>query len=725
MTLARWLRLALVTSSLPSVHSVEERNKLNPVRKVVTLLQNMQKKVTEEGNREAELFQKFQCFCKTGKGDLSASIAAAEDKVPAVTSDIEGAEAKLSGAKGALKQAQEERAAAKQAIAEATAIRDKEAAAFAGLKASQTADVAAIRKAVDAISNGVAGSFLQTPAAQVLRRAVSRMTLVGSDQEEVSAFLSQSSVYAPQSGEIIGILKQMGDTMAEGLSDATKAEEEAISTHAGLMNAKKKEIAVLTATIEAKTGQIGELGVSTVQMKEDLSDTEETLLQDKTFLAELDKGCSNKAAEWEERSKTRSDELVALADTIKVLNDDDALELFKQTLPSPGASLIQVQQGMSTVRSKALAVLRSARDSIGTNDRPGIETLMLALTNKAHSAGGFGKIIRMIDGLVELLGHEQKDDDDKKAYCAQQFDESDDKKKALQRTVSAEESSIANAKEAIASISQEIAALEAGIRALDKSVAEATAQRKDENAEYKALIASDSAAQEVLAFAKNRLNKFYNPKLYKPPPKAELSSGDRIYSNMGGTLATEAPGGIAGTGIAVFAQVSMHTHRKAAAAPPPATWGAYATKSQENTGVIAMIDLLINDLEKEMTEAETQEKDSQADYKQLMKDSADKRATDSKSLTEKGAAKADMDTALQAHVQARAEGAKDLMLTAKYISSLHADCDWLLEYFDARKEARSGEVDSLNKAKAVLSGADYSLLQTTRSHGFLRGQAWP
>jgi len=59
------------------------------------------------------------------------------------------------------------------------------------------------------------------------------------------------------------------------------------------------------------------------------------------------------------------------------------------------------------------------------------------------------------------------------------------------------------------------------------------------------------------------------------------------------------------------------------------------------------------------------------------------------------------------------------MATMKVISSLHAECDWLLQYYDARKEARSGEVDSLKKAKAILSGADYSLLQRSRSHAFL------
>merc|ERR1712013_160323 len=111
-----------------------------------------------------------------------------------------------------------------------------------------------------------------------------------------------------------------------------------------------------------------------------------------------------------------------------------------------------------------------------------------------------------------------------------------------------EENAIATTQEGIATLAEEIAALTEGIKALDKAVAEATEQRKEENTEYKALIASNTAATQLLAFAKNRLNKFYNPKLYKPAPKVELSSEDRIYSNMGGVVTTAAPGGIANTG---------------------------------------------------------------------------------------------------------------------------------------------------------------------------------
>merc|ERR1711920_181307 len=382
---------------------------------------------------------------------------------------------------------------------------------------------------------------------------------------------SQSSEYAPQSGEIIGILKQMGDTMAANLASATSEEEAAIKTFDGLVQAKKKEIEALTITVESKTGQIGELGVSIVRMKNDLEETQGILAEDKAFLADLSKSCSTKTSEWEARSKTRAEELVALADTIKVLNDDDALELFKQTLPSSSASLLQVTSTAQR-QLEALSAIRSSMQGATVQDKPGLELLALALTGKkAAASGGFDKVVQMIDNMVGILKTEQDDDDHKKEYCATQFDTSDDKKKALARSVAGEEAAIAEAKEAIATLSQEIATLEAGIRALDKAVSDATAQRKDENAEYKALMASDTAAKEVLAFAKNRLNKFYNPKLYKAPPKVELSAGDRVYKSLGN------PDDLVTT---------------AAPAAPPATWGAYAAKSEENTGVIAMLEML-------------------------------------------------------------------------------------------------------------------------------------
>merc|ERR1740121_1918782 len=209
-------------------------------------------------------------------------------------------------------------------------------------------------------------------------------------------------------------------------------------------------------------------------------------------------------------------------------------------------------------------------------------------------------------------------------------------------------------------------ALEAGIKALDKSVAEATEQRKAENAEYKDLMANNGAAKELIIFAKNRLQKFYNPKLYKAPPKQKLSEEDQIFVNNGGTPPP----------------------------PPPETMEAYTKKSGESNGVMSMMDLLVKDLDKEMTEAETGEKVAQEDYEKAMKDSAEKRAQDSKSLNDKEAATADMKGALEESVAEKKSTTKELMATTRYIQELHAECDWLLEYFDVRKQARADEIDS-------------------------------
>merc|ERR1719208_717103 len=142
----------------------------------------------------------------------------------------------------------------------------------------------------------------------------------------------------------------------------------------------------------------------------------------------------------------------------------------------------------------------------------------------------------MIDEMVTLLKKEQDDDDAKKEYCNKEFDTTDDKKKGLEIAISDSEVAIEELEGSIANLADEIKSLEAGIKALDKSVAEATEQRKAENAEYKELMAADASAKDLLGLAKNRLNKFYNPKLYKPPAKVELSAQDRITVNMGGSI---------------------------------------------------------------------------------------------------------------------------------------------------------------------------------------------
>jgi len=703
---------------LPGAAASQEKQQANPIRRVVDMLQLMQQKVIAEGEKQEAAYNKFMCYCKNSGGDLATSIQAAEDKIEALTSSIKSDLEAKEQTEANLKEHIASRDDAKDTIAKATALRKKEAAAYAKVKSDSETNLAALEKAIPLIEKGMAGAFLQTTAASQVRTFVmERADLPDASRDDVLAFLSggSDSKYVPQSGEIVGILKTIHDEMTASYAEATADEKAAIENFEALMAAKKKEIATLQKQIETEMTRIGDLSVKTAAEENDLEDTRETLAEDQKFKRELETSCDTKTGDWELIKKTRSEELTALADTIKVLNDDDALDLFKQTLPSASMSFVQIQVGKSAMRSKALALIQKASVSLKSSKmaaQPQLDLLALALSGKK---AGFEKVIGMIDSMVKNLHKEQTGDDDLKAYCESSLDKADDQRKVLENSIHDSEAAIAEMEGAIAQLTEEIAALTAGVKALDKSVAEVTELRKAENADFKKLISDDTAAKDLLKFAKNRLNKFYNPKLYKPPPKNELTGEERLTVNLGGTVTTPAPGGIANTGIsASFVQVSSDV----APPPPPETFGPYQKKTDSGNGVIEMIDLLVKDMDKEMQEATVDEDHAQKEYETLMSDSADKRAADSKSITDKNSEKASTEESLQNEQEAKADTTGEHMNTMKEISSLHGECDWLVKYFDVRKQARADEIESLNNAKAVLNGADYSLMQ----RGSLRGK---
>jgi len=671
-------------------HAVDMEHRVNPIRKVVTMLQMMQNKVEGEGKKKEEIFEKFMCYCGNADEILGGAIEAAESKIPQLESAIKEDLAMKKQLEADLKKHKADRSAAKEAVAKAKAIREKEATAFKKESGDLKTNIGGLAKAIPAIEKGMKG-FLQTNAASVVKDLSITMDMSSVDREMLASFLSTKAGYSPASGEIVGILKTMDDEMKASLKDAEDGEAAAITEFDGLVAAKTKEINALTESIETKTARVGEIAVKTAEQENDLEDTKEDLEESKKFLADLEVNCENKKKEWAEYGKMMQQELLALADTIKILNDDDALELFKKTLPGGASSFLQMQS-TSAQRDRALHLLRKSVD-------PRVDLLAIALRG---GKAGFGKIIKLIDELTATLKKEQQEDTDKKEWCEAELDKAEDNKKVLENEISDLETAIDSAKESIMTLKAEIEALDDGIRALDKEVSSYTEQRKEDHDEFVAISSANAAAVDLLKFAKNRLNKFYNPSQYKPPPKRELSEEERITVNNGGTLApTDAPGGIAGTGIG-FVQSD------AAPPPPPEANMAYQKKGEESSGVIQMIDNLINDVEKENQVLELEEKDAQEDYEKFMEDAKAKRAEDSKSQSDKEGALAETEEELVASKESLKAKQTDLMAQDKELSGLHADCDWLMKYYEARKEARSGEIDAMQKAKAVLNGANYS-----------------
>merc|ERR1719502_2479614 len=195
------------------------------------------------------------------------------------------------------------------------------------------------------------------------------------DRRNVLAFFQQNGDYAPQSGQIVGILKGMKDDM--------DAEEKAITGFGELKASKEAEIEVATEAIETKTQRSGEVAVSAVQTKDSLEDTEKELADAEKLLTQLATECKTKEAEFAEKSKVRAEEVKAISEAISILNDDDALDVFKKARPS---ALMQEQLGflqksnsVASKAKKAQALLAATAKKVNS---PQLSLLLFTLNSK-------------------------------------------------------------------------------------------------------------------------------------------------------------------------------------------------------------------------------------------------------------------------------------------------------------------------------------------------------
>jgi hypothetical protein len=687
----------------------------NPIRKVVTLLQDMQKELEAEGKKEEDLYNKFMCYCEGNTDDMSKSAEEAGTKITELKSKLEAEKAEKSQLDQALIGHKKDREAAKADLEKATGIREKEHADFVETTGESKENLDSMNAAIAALEKGMGKAFLQSQskAARVMKAVDASLNVDDYQRNLVLSFLSGKQNpfgdYSSSSGEIVGILKAMKDEMDKDLNGAISDEEKAAAGFEELANAKKEEISAASSAIETKTKRSGELAVSVVTTAGDIEDTTKELDDLQSFLANLASQCATKKKEWDERCQVRAQEVAAISEAIKILNDDDALDLFKKTL-----SLEQTTRkfGFLQKRSSASVVAR-ARDVVaamrtqGAPHKAQLELLEFSLKAKKVD---FSKVLAMINGMEQVLQQEQKDDDAQKTFCDQDISKSELEKKDTEEAVAASEAFIEETTAESAATAEEIAELQKEIKTLDKAVAEATEQRKEEHADFIVFQQQSNAALQLIDKAKNRLMKFYRPTMYKEAPTQELTEEEKILAASGRSdmIATAAPEMIPGTTTTVYAQIRSHTLDDAAPAPPPETWGAYQKKDGKSNGVMALMDMLLKELSGDLTSSENEEKTSQTDYERLMADSQASRSQNVASITDKESAKADMDTAVE-NTKAKLDSQQASLADIKqYILQLHAKCDFIMDNYDLRKAARENELTSLANAKATLSGADFS-----------------
>jgi len=691
------LAVALFMVALAPVAATEMG--ANPIRKIVTLMQNMQKEIEAEGEKEKELFDKFMCFCSANTGDLGKAEADAKAKSEEMSAKLKSEEAEKSQLEQELVDHKTDRETAKADLAEATTLREKEAAEFAALKADSETNIAGLTSAIPAIEKGMGGAaLLQMPVGQRLHKLVeSYANMDPMDRRQVLAFLEQGSgseEFSSGAGEILGIMKQMKEEMESNLAGAEKDEAAAVAGFESLTSSKETEIEVATEAIETKMARVGELAVSVVQTKDALEDAIEEIANAGKYAEQLAAQCAEKEKEMAARTKARAEEIAAIGSAIDILNDDDALDVFKKSsagsfVQAPVA-LLQRSNHKASKAKRAQAMLAH----IATKYNSVQVKLMLYTMNsklKLKNKGGMDEVIKMIDDMVVLLGKQQTEDDNSKEFCEAEFDKAEDEEKAAKTKLGQLTAAMQEQSDGISSLMEELSVLKKGIGELDYAVAEATEQRKEEHAEYTEAVQMNEAAIGLVGKAKAKLAKFYNPAFVQ---KAAAASASFV----------QAPQPFS------FAQIKAHSDSEdlfavAPPPPPPDTFGGEVKKNEKSAGVMGMMDGIVRDLENDVKDLEYEEKTAIKEYAELMADSQATRAANSKAIVDKTATKAETEGKLMETKEALAGAATDVKLAATTISDLHGSCDFIMQNYDMRKEARANEVDSLKNAKAVLSGA--------------------
>merc|ERR1719421_1076563 len=519
----------------------------NPMRKIITMLQDMQKELEREGEVEKEIFDKALCACENGDEQLQKTIddsTAAIEEWTSKTASGEAESAQLTQEVADHKTSAEQ---AKKDLAEATTLRDKDHKRFVAEEKDTKFNLKGLGQAIPAIEKGMGGAaLLQMPGSGRLRRFFEGTKYLSSeDRSGVLAFLDQGdedmggdTQQAPQSGEILGILKSMKDEMQKDLGEMQAQEKSDHESFNELKAAKNEEISINEKSVVEKEKRIGALALELSEGKHALEDAQEELANAQKFKANMKEQCANVKKQQATRAKMRAAEILAVSEAIKILNDDDALDVFKKSLPS--AALVQQP------RKTYDALIQLSQSSARLLKRePNKQDEFTHTEDVSATGSGAEKLVtHMIDGMVSVLHDEDVGDEHKKAWCANETEVSHGIEAEKKDTIEKLTADISEQTDLLATTVQEIKDLTFKINELDKLVHETTEQRKAEHQEFVDMFATSATAIRLVDKAIKRLEKFYSPEKYAKEKKAAT---DAALAKAGLSLTQQSKEGRADT----------------------------------------------------------------------------------------------------------------------------------------------------------------------------------
>lgn len=712
------LMLLLVCCGAPgSVESLESEAEFgkNPLRKVITLLQNLKKEVEAEGEKHKEMYEKYMCYCETNEAATSKNLEdekAHLGKLESAIKEYEGSNAQLTAD---IAELQEELEEDTKGMEKATGVRKSEATSYAAESNDMKVSIQSLDKAIPAIKKGMEGgaaAALLQPARGALLQSLKTNPSPDTERDDgardaLLALLQGRDAPAGGTGAILGTMEQMRANFKENLEKATKEEEDAIKAFDELVAGKSKEIKAAKAEIEEKKSRVSKQEQLKSDAEEDMEDTKAAIKKDEDFLIGLKRACGQRTKEFEAAEVQRQQEIKAVQETIGILNDDDALEVAKKTLPSSaaaGASFVQLGMRVSE-SSQAQARVHAAAAILRSSGQLGLALLAehtSAGSRTGSQADKFAKLKGMINEMISDLQKEQADDDEKLEWCKQELDANEDARKEVQTGLDGHNSKVARLKTAVKALLEGIKTLNSEVQSLKVAQLVAEQQRKEEKGQYTKEMSELNVASSLLKKAKDRLTQMYNPPTEKKKEEAfaQQLGRDSEAEGMLGLSFMQTKDGI-------DAYLQEDSSKSATTVGiVTGVWQAQP-KTQGGMAIIGMIDKLRKEIALEIQEAEMIEKQSQKDFDELTVENAASVKAKKKDILAMEAVLSRNEEDIVTEKKARDEEQDDMFAVMSKLQALQQSCNFLMQNYDERKKARSSELEGMQKSIAILSGADF------------------
>jgi len=661
---------AIASASSESELTSELKNR--PVSKVIELLKDMQKQLEKEQEEDEEVYQKLACWCETNDKAKTKAIEEAEAKITELTSKIEqlaSASARLNVEIANLSKEIERN---QEALAKATAIRQKQLAEFNEEEKDLLQSIQALKAAIIVLSkhHRAPEETLLHIAAMIRHQMRKHANILGTAVTEkakkaVAAFVqgdyfgatpSFKQGYAPQSGEIFGILTNMKETFEANLSDAQKQEMENQKAYEDLKAAKEAEIAAGQEQLENKQQELAKTDKDLADSKEELEDTRASLSADQKYLMDLKEKCSMTDNEWAERQKTRQAEIQAVSEALAILSNDDAHDLFTRTF-NPSFTQAATTVHGERRRQAATLLLKAGQQ---------LHSAALIKLASTVSLDAFTRVKKAIDDMVAQLLAEKEDEIKHKDWCVDERNQNDRTVETKERDKADHEAKIEALTNKMKELTKLIETLAAEIKDAQVQIKRASEDREAENKAFQATVTDQRETQKLLQQALDVLKGFY------------------MKANKGTGLMQQEPVG----------------------PPPPPGFSAYK-KQGGSAGVMGLLQQIIGDAKTMEAEAVQAETDAQAAYELFVQDTNKEIETKQRGIVDATELRAKAEAEKTTEEEQLAAVVNELEELANYSAQLHQSCDFIIKNFDLRQAARDQEVEALRQAKAILSGANF------------------